>query len=131
MAERSQDVIGSDDRCHLPNNHSKYRTSGVPVLTGTPVKLQRDHGGTRIEPPDSLTGQAIHLRAWRGEEHAGRPGRLVGRDPRQDDLPHRRLKPQGVGPVAQLDDLDHVDPVRQGRIEPLPDVRRNAPPGEG
>ena len=28
LAERSQDVIGSDGRCQVPNNHSKYGTSG-------------------------------------------------------------------------------------------------------
>jgi hypothetical protein len=37
MAERGQDVVGSDGRCHVPNNHSKYRTSGVLACTGTPV----------------------------------------------------------------------------------------------
>ena len=37
VAERNQDVFGSHGRCHVPNNHSKYRTSGLLVRHGTLV----------------------------------------------------------------------------------------------
>ena len=38
-AERNQNVFGSHGRCHVPNNHSKYRTSRLPFRRGTPVYL--------------------------------------------------------------------------------------------
>jgi len=44
----------------VPNNHSKYHTSGVRILRGTPVKLKRDHGGSGVELPGSFAGAAFH-----------------------------------------------------------------------
>jgi hypothetical protein len=37
VTERNQNVFGSYGRCHVPNNHSKYRTSGRRVHSGTPI----------------------------------------------------------------------------------------------
>jgi len=59
LSKRGQDVIGSDGRCHLPNNHSKYRTSGTRACSGTPVNAERQHSGSRIEPPQSLARHTL------------------------------------------------------------------------
>ena len=40
-----------------------------------------------------------------------------GRDPWQHDFPVRGLKPRRVR-LGQISDLDHVNPVRQGRVQP-------------
>jgi hypothetical protein len=83
----------------VPNNHSKYRTPGVGVLPGSPVKLKRDHGGASVEPPGSLAGAALHHHAAGGEEGLHGPGRLGRGDSRQDHAPLRPLKPQAAMPA--------------------------------
>ena len=150
MAERGQDVVGSDGRCHVPNNHSKYRTSGVPVLTGTPVKLQREHGGPSIEPPDALAGEAFHLSNVRREECPHRAGRLIRPYAGERHPPLRCFQPEPASdnrPPAgrtgsihaghlrrlacgKLEHLDHVDPVRQGRVQRVPHVERGTRAGQ-
>jgi hypothetical protein len=61
----------------VPNNHSKYHTSGVRILRGTPVKLKRDHGGSGVELPDSLAGVAFHHGTFHGQKRLHGPGSLV------------------------------------------------------
>jgi hypothetical protein len=131
LAERNQDVIGSDGRCHVPNNHSKYRTSGVPLLCGTPVQLHCQHGGTGIEPPNSLTRQAFYLHACGGEKRLYCPGRVRWRDTGQDNLPMRGLQPQRCWRHRQVCDLNHVDPCWQRSAQSVPHIVGIAAPGEG
>ena len=61
----------------LPNNHSKYRTSGGRVRSGrlASVRLRRasrlgqaDHCGAGVERPRPLAGQPLDFDAGRGEE---------------------------------------------------------------
>ncbi len=120
MAERNQDVFGSHGRCHVPNNHSKYRTSSRRFRSGSPIYLQRYHPGPGIEPADSLAGEALHIRVLGGEKRLDCSDRVIRRDPRQHHLPFRGLEP-GRRLGGQVGDLDHVDPLRQGRAQPVPD----------
>ena len=152
MAERGQDVVGSYGRCHVPNNHSKYRTSGVPAFTGTPVKLQHEHGRPGIEPPDPLAGKPIDRGAAHGKECPHSPRRIAGLDARKHDAPLRRLEPKTArtsligsfrlsrhrarlasrpraARAGQLEYLDHVNPVRQRCVKPPTDVVRLATAG--
>ena len=117
----------------MPNNHVKYHTPGVRLLRGTPVKLKHDHGGTGIEPPVSLIGEAFDHDAVRGQERRHGPGGLARGDARQGYPPVRLLEPQGAWPawrVGQILNFDHVNPVRQGVVEPVPHVRCGTCDGE-
>jgi hypothetical protein len=135
LAERGQDVIGPDGRRHVPNNHSKYGTCGVSLISGTPVYLKLDHGGAGIHPPDSLPGEALHLRGTGGEEDLDRPGRVSGRYPGKYNLPVGCLQPQGTqlsgGRAAgHLKNLNHINSARQGSVEPIPHIGGCARSGE-
>jgi hypothetical protein len=58
-----------------------------------------------------------------GEKRLDCCGRLIWRDPWQYDLPFRGLKPwRRCG--SQVCDLDHIDPVWQGRVQAIPDSGR-------
>jgi hypothetical protein len=58
-----------------------------------------------------------------GEKRLDCRGRVIRRDPWQHDLPFRGLQPRRrCG--GQVGDLDHINPIRQGRIQPIPDSGR-------
>jgi hypothetical protein len=58
-----------------------------------------------------------------GEKRLDCRVRVLGRDPWQHDLPFRGLKPWRLR-GGQVGDLDHIDPVRQGRVQQIPDNGR-------
>jgi hypothetical protein len=121
VAERSQDVIGSHGWCHVPNNHSKYRTSGVLTGRGALVDCQRHHGGPGVEPPDAAAGEAIHFRMRGREERLHRRCGIRRFDARQYHLPNRGLQP-GRRRGGQVKCLDHVYSFWQGCVQPGPDL---------
>jgi hypothetical protein len=114
----------------VPNNHSKYRTSLLAFRRGTLVYLQRYHCGPGVEPADSVAGEAIHLRMRDGKERLDCPGSLRLSDSGQYDFPLRGLKLWRFR-HGQITDLDHVNSVRQGCVEPSPHGVGIQPGGEG
>jgi hypothetical protein len=114
----------------MPNSHSKYRTSGNAVDFGLlRMTSEGDHSGARVERSRSLAGQTFHLNAGCGEERLHGPGGSIGRNAGPDDLPLGGLKLDSGGPSARFDNLDHVNPVRQRRVEPPTDIVRLATAG--
>jgi hypothetical protein len=91
VAERYQDVVGSHGRCHVPNNHSKYRTSGELTVGGALVCCQRHYRGPGVQPPDAAAGEAVYLRVLGGEERPHRGLRVVRLYAWQVHLPNRGL----------------------------------------
>jgi hypothetical protein len=71
----------------VPNNHSKYRIPGVPLVGGTPVSLHGDHRGAGVHAPDSLAGPALNFQSAGRQECLDGRGRLLRPDSREDDLP--------------------------------------------
>lgn len=54
-----------------------------------------------------------------GEKRLDCRGRVIRRDPWQHDFPFRGLElRRRCG--GQVGDLDHIDPVWQGRVQPIP-----------
>jgi hypothetical protein len=80
----------------VPNNHSKYRIPGVPLIRGPPVGLYRDHRGASIHAPHSLAGQALDLHAVLSEERLGRRSRLIPANPGEGHFPLGRLERHGA-----------------------------------
>jgi hypothetical protein len=114
----------------MPNNHSKYRIPGGLRINGAPVGLHRDHCCPGVHPPAPLGGEALDFHAAAGEESFDGVARVLRPDPGEDGLPVRRLQPE-VGKVCRtLDHIDHIYPVRQGRIEPVPYVGSGTRLGE-
>jgi len=91
MAERNQDVVGSYGRCHVPNNHSKYRTSGLLTRGGTLIYLQRCHPGPGVQPPDSAAGKAVDLHVLGGQKRPYRVISVLRSHTWQFHLPNRGL----------------------------------------
>ena len=130
MAECSQDVVRPYGRHYMPNNHSKYGIPSGLRISSALVDLHRDHGGPGIHPPASLGGETLDLQAVAGKESADSAARVLRPNPGKDSLPARRLQLEvGEGRRA-LDHVDHIYPVRQGRIEPVPYVGSGARLGE-
>jgi hypothetical protein len=71
----------------VPNNHSKYRIPGVPLVDGTPVCLHGDHRGAGIHAPDSLAGQALDFQNVGGKKCLDCRCRLLRPDSGEDNLP--------------------------------------------
>jgi hypothetical protein len=94
VAEPHQDVIGSNGRGQVPNNHSKYRTLVLPGSFAAPVNFECQHGGPGIEPSHSVIGQTINLHLGGGQESVHGTGCLVRGDAWQFDLPVRDLEPR-------------------------------------
>jgi hypothetical protein len=132
----------------MPNNHSKHgipgnihtcpgshlrpRRHGPVRLPGHgPVRLCRHghvkHGRACVHAPGSLAREALDLYAAVAEEHRHGPLRLLRRDTRQDHPPLGCLQREGAQRCRGLVHLDHVYPVRQCRIEPLPHLGSIAP----
>jgi hypothetical protein len=122
VAERNQDVVGSDGRCHVPNNHSKYRTSVVLAIGGTLVNDHRHRPGPGIQLPDAVAGETFDLRMLGGQERPHRGLRVLGLHTWQYHLPNRDLKLWRRGGDGQVSGLDHVNSIRQGSVEPDPDI---------
>jgi len=80
----------------VPNNHSKYRIPGVPLIRGTPVGLYREHRGARVHAPHSLAGQALDLHAVLSEERLGCRSRLISPDTGESHFPPGRLERHGA-----------------------------------
>jgi hypothetical protein len=80
----------------VPNNHSKYRIPGVPLISGPPVSLHRDHCGASIHAPHSLAGQALDFHAVLSEERLSRRGSLISPDPGEGHFPLGRLERHGA-----------------------------------
>jgi len=125
VAERNQDVVGSYGRCHVPNNHSKYRTSCVLARGGTLVNRQRHHPGPGIQPPDSAAGAALYLRFLGGEKRPHRCISVLRSHTWQFHLPNRGLQPRRRSD-GQVSGLDHVNSIRQGGVQRDPDLVRVA-----
>ena len=121
MAERNQDVVGSYGRCHVPNNHSKYRTSSVLARGGTLVNRQRHHPGPGIQPPDSAAGATLYLHFRGGEERPHRYISVLRLHAWQFHLPNRGLQPRRRSD-GQVSGLDHVNSIRQGGVQRDPDL---------
>jgi hypothetical protein len=113
----------------VPNNHSKYRIILVLVSDGALVNCQRYHRSPGVEPTNSVAGETIHLRVRGGEERLGCRRCRFSRHTRQQDLPVRGLQLRRLR-HGQVSDLDHVNPVWQGCVEPVPDVSRIEALGE-
>jgi hypothetical protein len=129
VAERNQDVVGSHGRCHVPNNHSKYRTSSVLASRGTLVHRQRHHPGPGVQPPDAAAGKAFDLGMLTCLEGRHRSARVLHLHTWQFHLPNRSLQPDRRG-SGQVSDLDHVYSVRQRRVQPGPHLGRVQLSGE-
>jgi len=114
----------------MPNNHSKYGIPGGLRIGGTPVGLHRDHCGPGIHPPAALGGETLDFHAAAGEEGVDGVARVLRFDPGKDNPPVRRLQPEVGEGCRTLDHVDHIYPVRQGRIEPVPYVGSGARLGE-
>jgi hypothetical protein len=71
----------------VPNNHSKYRIPGVPLVGGTPVHLHADHRGAGVHAPESLVGQALDFQSVGGQKRLDRRCRLLRPDSGEDNLP--------------------------------------------
>jgi len=91
VAERNQDVIGPYGRCQVPNNHSKYRTSGPLACGGALVGRQRYHRSPGIQPPDSAAGEAVYLHTLGGEKRLHRRSSVLRLHTWQFNLPDRGL----------------------------------------
>src|SRR5439155_207984 len=104
----------------MPNNHSKYSIPSGLRISSALVDLHRDHGGPGIHPPASLGGETLDLQAMAGKESVDSAARVLRPNSGKDSLPARGLQLEvGEGRRA-LDHVDHIYPVRQGRIEPVP-----------
>ena len=110
VTESGEDIVGSDGRCDVPYDQSKYRTRTRPPAVGTRGSrgdAPGDHRRPGVEGPHARSWSSGHLDPLGGEERRRRRPRGLGRlHARQQDLPHRGLQPVG-----------------QAR----PDVRRRAP----
>src|SRR5215471_13939272 len=114
----------------MPNNHSKF---GIPRglrIGGTPVGFHRDHCGPGIHPPAAFGGETLDFHAAAGEEGVDGVARVLRFDPGKDNPPVRRLQPEVGEGCRTLDHVDHIYPVRQGRIEPVPYVGCGVKPAE-
>ena len=130
MAERNQDVVGSHGGCQVPNNHSKYRTSLVCTGVGTLIDFQRYHSGPGVQPPDSAASAAIYLRVRTGQKGLYRRVGILRPYTRQYHLPNRGLQPWRRRRGDQVSGLDHVNSLRQRRVEPHPELVRVEARGE-
>lgn len=113
----------------MPNNHSKYGIPSGLRIGSTLVGFHRDHCGPGVHPPASLGGETLDFQAAAGKEGADGTVRVLGLDPGEDSLPVRRLQLE-VSEGWALDHVDHIYPVRQGRIEPVPYIGSGARLGE-
>jgi len=111
----------------MPNNHSKYDIPSGLRFGSALVDLHRDNRGSGIHPPGSLGGEPLDFHAAAGEESADGAARVLRSDPGKDGLPVRQLQLEVGEGCRTLDHVDHIYPVRQGRIEPVPYVRSGAP----
>jgi hypothetical protein len=114
----------------MPNNHSKYCIPGGLRVGGAPVSLHRDHCRPGIHPPASLGGEALDFQAVAGEEGVHGAASVLRLDPREHGLPVRCLQLEAGEGCRTLDHVDHIYPVRQGRIEPVPYLGSGARLGE-
>jgi hypothetical protein len=96
LAKCIQDVVGSYGRYQVPNNHSKYRIPGVPLIRGPPAGVHREDRGASVHAPHSLAGQALDLHAVHSEERLGRRSRLISPDPGEGHFPLGRLERHGA-----------------------------------
>src|SRR5919198_5006635 len=70
MTQPGENVIRSYGGVGVPNNHSKYHTRGCRVAHGTPVQLERGHGGPDVEAAPPLLGETLDLDLMGGEKAA-------------------------------------------------------------
>ncbi len=113
----------------MPNNHSKYCIPGG-LRAGRPVSLDGDHSRPGVHPPAPFGGEPLDFQTAAGEELRDSRSRGRGLDAGKDDLPLRRLQPEIGQRRRALDHVDHIYPVRQGRVEPVPHVGSGAGLGE-
>jgi hypothetical protein len=104
----------------MPNNHSKYCIPGGLRISGAPVSLHRDHCRPGIHPPASLGGETLDFQAATGQEGVHGAASILRLDPGEHCLPVRCLQLEADEGRRTLDHVDHIYPVRQGRIEPVP-----------
>ncbi len=104
----------------MPNNHSKYCIPGGLRVSGAPVSLHRDHCRPGIHPPASLGGEALDFQAAASKEGVHGAASVLRLDPGEHCLPVRCLQLEAGEGCRTLDHVDHIYPVRQGRIEPVP-----------
>jgi hypothetical protein len=116
VTEPHQDVIGSNGRGQVPNNHSKYRTLVLPSSFSAPVNFECQNAGSRIEPSYSVTRQTFNLHLGGGQESLRGPGCLIHGDARQFDLPLRGLEP-GRWRLGKVGNFDHINPIWQGCVK--------------
>jgi hypothetical protein len=114
----------------MPNNHSKYCIPGGLRVSGTPVGLHRDHCRPGIHPPASFGGEALDFQAAEGEEGVDGAASVLRLDSGEHCLPVRCLQLEAGEGCRTLDHVDHIYPVRQGRIEPVPYLGSGARLGE-
>ena len=107
----------------MPNNHSKYRIPVALSIHSTAVGFHRDNRGAGIHPPPALVRQPFHFGCGEGKKLADSPGRFRGLDPGQDDLPLGGLQGEVRERHRAIQHVNHINPVRQGRIEQDPHVR--------
>jgi hypothetical protein len=122
LTQRGQNVVRSNSRCHVPNNHSKYGTATRYRVYGTPVKLQGDDPGPRIHAPDPLWRKPFHLYSGGGHERSARCFHRVTARPVQCHPPLGDLQiiSQAAGP--HLGNIDHIEPFGHRRVEPFADI---------
>jgi len=112
------------------NNHSKYGIPSGLHIGSALVDLHRDNRGSGIHPPASLGGETLDFQAAAGKESVHGAARVLRSDPGEDGLPVRHLQLEVGEGCRTLDHVDHIYPVRQGRIKPVPYVRSGARLGE-
>jgi hypothetical protein len=118
----------------MPNDHSKYRIPGPGPSVGILAGLDRDDGAARIHAPDPLAGKPFDLQLAARQERRHGTGGVGGCDSGQDHLPLGCLK-RGIAQRGAtrrwraVGHLDHVYPVWQCRVQPLPYLGSSTPLG--
>jgi hypothetical protein len=130
LAQGSQNVVRSYGRYHVPNNHSKYRTSSSILRARTPAVFQYGHGRSRVHAPYALVSKPLNFYPAGGQERAAGSRRGLRRHSGKRNFPLRSLKLAGQLAAVRIRDFYHIKPVRQAVIQPPPDILQVTHGGE-
>jgi hypothetical protein len=94
----------------------RTRTMFITATSRLTSHIEADHGCPGIELTHPLAGKSLHQRGWRGQEGVSCQAGGRCRHSRQEHLPLGGFKLQASSLAFRLDNVDHVNPVRQGRV---------------
>ncbi len=106
---------------------SRRQAASRPSRLGRRPASSRNHRGARVHTPGALVGKTLDFQTLAAEKLFDGAAGLVRPDTGQGHVPVGRLKWEGCQRRRCLGHLDHVHPIRQGRVEPLPDFGSGAP----